>query len=186
MGTADLELAMDLLGVEGDPMLIMRDHPDARKRAELLAHIAAGVVGRLADAEATAELDVEDRIELHCRADAGTSADPLELQLARLAWVHHAVARCRGSHANPVADTVTTSVGAIVQLVEAWRVYGDPEQPDPMLADALLLMAGAANHLAGVLRWYRPMAHAARPSAGARSGKHVGPPLHSRAREEPA
>jgi hypothetical protein len=160
MGTTDLALAMDLLGIAGDPVLIMRDHPDARRRAELLAHIAAGIAGLLPDAEAAAELDVEDRIDLHARADAGTPTDPLELQLARLAWVHHAVARRRGPRPHPVADTVTTSVGAIVQLVEAWRDHGDPEQPDPMLADALHLMDYAANHLAGVLRWYRPMARA--------------------------
>jgi hypothetical protein len=171
--TADLERVMGILGVPGDPVAIMKDHPDARRRAELLARVAAGIVHHLRLAEALADLDVDDRADMHWDADCAVAAPSrrpldgvrlLDLQLARLAWVHHALVRGRGPRPHPVADTVATTIGAVTQLVEAWRDSGhgrlgeDPrpgrhtEQLDPRLADALLMVRDAAGHLAAVLR----------------------------------
>jgi hypothetical protein len=168
----DLETMMGLLGL-GDPLFIMKDHPDARRRAELLARIAAATVDRLAAAETLADLDVDDRANLHWEADREVATPPrrpldqvrlLDLQLARLAWVHHAIARSRGPRSHQPADTVATVIGAVIQLVEAWRdsYHGDidegimsagpAEQPDAMLTDALVMVQVAADRLAGVLR----------------------------------
>ena len=91
--TADLERVMGILGIPGDPVYIMKDHSDARRRAELLAHLAAGIVDYLGPAEALAELDLEDRADLHWDADCDIAAPSrrsldgvrlLDLQLARL------------------------------------------------------------------------------------------------------
>jgi hypothetical protein len=171
--TADLERVMGMLGIPGDPVYLMKDHSEARRRADLLAHIAAGIVDYLARAEALAEMDVDDRADLHWDADYDVAAASprsldgvrlLDLQLARLTWVHHAIMRGCGSRPHQVADTVTTTMGAIIQLVQAWRdsPHSQPgedtrrgrqtEQLDPMLADALLMVRDAAHHLAGVLR----------------------------------
>jgi hypothetical protein len=180
--TADLERVVGMLGIPGDPVYLMRDHSEARRRADLLAHIAAGIVDCLARAEALAEMDVDDRADLHWDADYDVAAASprsldgvrlLDLQLARLTWVHHAIMRGRRSRPHQVADTVTTTIGAIIQLVQAWRdsPHSHPgehtrrgrqtEQLDPMLADALLMVRDAAHHLAGVLRGWdrrRPVA----------------------------
>jgi hypothetical protein len=164
----DLETMMEILGL-GDPVFIMKDHSDARRRADLLARIAAATIGHLAAAETLADLDVDDRADLHWEADRDIAALPgrspdgvrlLDLQLARLAWVHHSVARSREPRSHHLADTVATVLGAIIQLVEAWRrqLGGDAppgraaEQLDPMLADALVMVQVAADRLAGVLR----------------------------------
>ena len=150
--TADLARVMALLGLPGDPLFIVKDHSVARGRAELLARIAAGVTGLTARAEADAGLDVEDRADLHSAADRDDSGAPtLDLQLSRLAWVQHVVARGRGPRPDLVPDTVATTLGTLVQLVEAWR-DGRTAPADPMLADALLMVRDAADHLAGVLR----------------------------------
>jgi hypothetical protein len=155
--TADLARVMALLGLPGDPLFIVKDHGAARGRAELLAHIAAGITALAARAEADAGLDVDDRADLHAAADRGVAdrggaeAPPLDLQLARLAWVQHVVARGRGPRPDLVPDTVATTLGTLIQLVEAWR-DGRTRRPDPMLADALLMVRDAADHLAGVLR----------------------------------
>src|SRR6185369_10730256 len=97
--TADLELTMALLGVPGDPFLIMKDHSDARRRVELLARLSAGIVDRLGPAETGADLGLEDRVDLHWDADreiaARDGARLLDLQLARLSWAHHAIVRGR-------------------------------------------------------------------------------------------
>jgi hypothetical protein len=91
----DLEAVMEILGL-ADPVFIMKDHSDARRRAELLARIAAATVDRLAAAERLADLDVDDRADLHWDADREVATPPrqsldrvrlLDLQLARLAWV---------------------------------------------------------------------------------------------------
>ncbi|HEY6592821.1 MAG TPA: hypothetical protein VI011_01745 [Asanoa sp.] len=147
----------------------MKDHSDARRRADMLARIAAATIGHLATAETLADLDVDDRADLHWEADRDIAALPgrspagvrlLDLQLARLTWVHHAVARSREPRSHHLADTVATVLGAIIQLVEVWRRQlgedappGRPaEQLDPMLADALVMVQAAADRLAGVLR----------------------------------
>jgi hypothetical protein len=168
--TADLERIMGILGIPGDPVYIMKDHAEARRRAELLARVSAGIVDCLGRAEALANMDLEDRADLHWDADRNIAARSrrsldhvrlLDLQLARLAWVHHAIVRGRGPRPYPVADTVATALGAVIQLVEAWRAGrlgeharagGQPEDLEPMLADALLTFRGAAGHLARVLR----------------------------------
>jgi hypothetical protein len=168
----DLEAVMALLGLT-DPVYVMKDHPDARRRAELLARIAAAAVDYLATAETLAGLDVDDRADLHWAADREVATAQrrsldrvrlLDLQLARLAWVHHAVVRSRGPRAHQLTDSIATAVGAIIQLVEAWRDGTqarpgghDPrdrpaDHPDALLADALLLIRSAADQLSAALR----------------------------------
>ncbi|HEV8175868.1 MAG TPA: hypothetical protein VGP91_19680 [Actinoplanes sp.] len=159
---------MEILGL-GDPVFIMKDHSDARRRADLLARIAAATISHLAAAETLAGLDVDDRADLHWEADRDIAALPgrspdgvrlLDLQLARLAWVHHSVARSREPRSHHLADTVATVLGAIIQLVEAWRRQLSEDAPpgraaeqlDPMLADALVMVQVSADRLAGVMR----------------------------------
>jgi hypothetical protein len=168
--TADLERVMGILGIPGDPVYIMKDHPDARRRADLLAHVAAGTIARLGPAETGADLDVDERVDLHWEADRDIAATwpgslraarLLDLQIARLSWVQHAVLRERGRRPDPVADTVVTTVGAIAQLLESRRDTRPTRwgtHPDPMLADALVMVRDAAAHLAGVLRTAPPAA----------------------------
>ncbi|UWP78608.1 hypothetical protein [Dactylosporangium fulvum] len=147
-GTDDLLRVMTILGIPGDPLLIMQDHADDRRRAALLAHIAAGVVAQLGALESLAGLDVDDRADLHRRADretAGRGRPTTALQLARLAWVQQAVARDRGVRPDPVSDTVSTTLGALMQLLEH-------PGTDPMRTDALLALRDAADHLATTLR----------------------------------
>jgi hypothetical protein len=182
--TFDLEQAMGILGIPSDPVYIMKDHPDARRRAELLARIAAWVVVYLRHAERLADLSVDDCADLHWEADldvAGPSRQSvdaprlLNLQIARLAWVHHAIARARERRSHSVVDTASTAVGAVIQLVEAWRdglpddhtladpsVGRHPDWIDPMLTDGLLMFSDAADRLALALR--------SRPRAPARHG----------------
>jgi hypothetical protein len=59
------------------------------------------------------------------------------------------VTRGCGPHEDPFADTVVTAVGALVELVDAWRRRSPV---DPMLGDALLMLRGAADHLNSTLR----------------------------------
>jgi hypothetical protein len=167
--TTELERVMGILGIPGDPVLIMKDHSEARRRAELLAHLAAGIIDHLGPAEARAEMDVEDRADLHWDADCDVvaparrslhSARLLDLQITRLTWVHHAIVRGRGRRPDRVADTAAASVGAIVQLLLAWRNAPADEvaRLDPMVADALLMARDAADHLTEVLRTQRFLA----------------------------
>jgi len=70
-----------------------------------------------------------------------------------------------------VADTVTTTLGTLVQVLENWT-----DHPDPMLADALLMLRGAADHLAGVLRTRpRPTVSPQTGGASALSGRTATP-----------
>ena len=150
--TADLARVMALLGLPGDPLFVVKDHDAARARAELLARIATAVTGLAARAEADAGLDVDDRADLHAAADRGRAGTvPHDLQLARLSWVQHVVARGRGPRPDLVADTLATTLGSLVQLIEAWR-DDRVGRPDPMVTDALLMVRDAADHLAAVLR----------------------------------
>jgi len=180
--TADLERVMGILGIPGDPVLIMKDHSDARRRAELLAHIAAGIVDLLGPAEIRAEMDVEDRADLHWDADCDVAAPVrpslrdarlLDLQITRLTWVHHAIVRGRGRRPDPVADTAAASVGAIVQLLLAWRnaPADGPARLDPMVADALLMARDAADHLTEVLRTQRFVATPGAPAVTRRPSR---------------
>jgi hypothetical protein len=151
-GTADLARAMALLGLPDDPLYVMKDHAEARGRAELLARIAAGVIDLLGGAEASAGLAVDDRADLHCAADREVAGPhPLDLQLTRLAWVQHVIARDRGPRPDLVGDTVATTLGTLIQLMEAWR-DGRADGSDPVLTDALLMVRDAADHLGEVLR----------------------------------
>jgi hypothetical protein len=145
--TEDLLRVMTVLGLRGDPLCIMKDHTDERRRAELLAHIAAALVDRLAALETLAGLDVDDRADLHWQADldAVGAGRTRQQQAARLAWVHHCVARERGNDPDPVAETVAATVGALIALLTG-RGGG------PMVSDALAGLSGAAVHLATVLR----------------------------------
>ncbi|WP_344620432.1 hypothetical protein [Dactylosporangium salmoneum] len=145
--TDDLLRVMTILGVAGDPLYIMKDHADDRRRAELLAHITAALVDRLETLETRAGLDVDDRADLHLRADrdaAGPDAAG-RLQAARLAWVQQSVARRRGRRPDPVADTVATTIGVLIELLAA-------SESGPMLADAVAGLCAAADHLGTVLR----------------------------------
>jgi hypothetical protein len=72
------------------------------------------------------------------------------LQLSRQAWVRQVTSRGRGRRPNLVGDTASTTLGALIQLIEAWR-HGRTGRPDPVLAGALLMARDAADHLAGVL-----------------------------------
>jgi hypothetical protein len=149
---AELARVMALLGLPGDPWYIVKDHPAARGRAELLAHIAAGVTDLLGPAEASAGLAVDDRADLHSAADRGIAGErPLDLQLTRLAWAQQVIARGRGPQPDLVTDTVATTLGTLIQLIEAWRDRRTG-RPDPELDDALLMLRDAADHLGGVLR----------------------------------
>src|SRR5262249_53686786 len=126
-----------------------------RQRAELLARVAAAVVDQLGPAEARAGLDVDDRADLHRTADRDVAAPSrqFDLQLARLAWVQPAVMRRPGRHPDPFAHAGATTVGALIKLIEARQ--GDdtaPPDPEPLLADALLMIRDAADHLTEVLR----------------------------------
>lgn len=151
-GTADLARVIALLGLPCDPYYVVRDHGVERGRAELLARIAAGVTGLLGSAETGAGLAVDDRADLHCAADRDLPGTrPLDLQLTRLAWVQQVVARGRGRRPDLVADAVSTTLGTLIQLIEAWR-DGRTGDPEPMLVDALLMIRGAADHLGYVLR----------------------------------
>jgi hypothetical protein len=154
----DLLRAMTILGVPGDPLLIMRDHSEERRRVELSAHLAAALVARLGRLEAQAGLDVDDRTDLYWHADRDVTAPagrPRDLHLARLGWVHHAMVRDRERRADPVADTVSTTLGVLIRVLE-----GGVEEAiaagrqGPVLADALRGLCAAADHLGTVLRSY--------------------------------
>jgi len=158
-----------VLGVVDDPVYLTKDHYETRQRAELLAHIAAGIVAQLTRAEAG--MDVDDRADLHWNADRAAGHPSIDLQITRLAWAHHAITRTRGPRQHPVADTVTTTLGTLVQVLENWT-----DHPDPMLADALLMLRGAADHLAGVLRTRpRPTVSPQTGGASALSGRTATP-----------
>lgn len=145
--TDDLLRVMTILGIPGDPLYIMKDHADERRRAELLAHIVAALVDRLDALEALAGLDVDDRADLHWQADrdAAGPGRTARLQAARLAWVQHSVARQRGRRPDPVADAVATTLGVLIQLLATRRT-------DPLLSDAVGGLCSAADHLGTVLR----------------------------------
>jgi hypothetical protein len=146
--------AMELLGVPGDPIYLMKDHPEAVCRAELLAHLSAWLVNQLRQAEALADLSVDEAADLHWSADldvAGPSPRSMDvrrllsLQLARLSWVHHTVSRSRGPASDRTADTVSTSLAAVIGILEASR-DGDAALP-PTYADSLLAMTLAADRV---------------------------------------
>jgi len=144
--------AMAALGVRGDPLLLLRDSPDALRRAELLAHLVAGTVAQLQRAERAADLSADDRVELHREADAAVTdgSGLVDLQLARLEWARDVTMHDRE---HPVAETVTTALTALVQLLAAWRDRPDGVAgSDPMLADALHQMRSASTQLTTVLR----------------------------------
>ncbi|WP_432824853.1 hypothetical protein [Dactylosporangium sp. CA-092794] len=150
--TEDLLRVMTILGIPGDPLYIMKDHADDRRRAELLAHIAAALVDRLEALETLAGLDVEDRADLHWQADRDAAgAGPTDrLQAARLAWVQQSVTRQRGRRPDPVDDAVATTLGVLIQLL---AVRGrDHGTGDAVVADAVGALCGAADHLGTVLR----------------------------------
>ncbi|MFG2041029.1 hypothetical protein [Dactylosporangium sp. NPDC048998] len=145
--TDDLLRVMTILGIPGDPLRIMKDHADERRRAELLAHITAALVDRLETLETLAGLDVEDRADLHWQADrdAAGAGRVVRLQTARLAWVQQSVARQRGRRPDPSADAVATTLGVLIELL-ASRDSG------PMVSDAVAGLCSAADHLGTVLR----------------------------------
>jgi len=165
--TIDLERAMATLGVPDDPAYLAKDHPDARRRAELLAHLAAWAENLLHQAESQADLSVDDRADVHWAADLDAAAPRrrppdtarlLNPQLDRLAWVQHAVVRARGPQAHGVADIISTVLGALIKLITTWQdaIDGEPpgeptEQVDPMLTDGLLMLREAADQLVRVL-----------------------------------
>ncbi|MEV8515304.1 hypothetical protein [Dactylosporangium sp. NPDC051484] len=145
--TDDLLRVMTILGIPGDPLYIMKDHADERRRAELLAHITAALVDRLEALESLAGLDVDDRADLHWQADrdAAGAGGMLRQQTARLAWVQQSVARQRGRRPDPAADAVATTLGVLIELLAS-------RDRDPMVADAVAGLCSAADHLGTVLR----------------------------------
>ena len=149
--TDDLLRVVTILGIAGDPLYIMKDHTDERRRAELLAHLTAALVDRLEALETLAGLGVDDRADLHWQADRDAAgpgrAD--RLHAARLAWVQQCVARERGRRPDPHADAVATTLGVLIQLLAA---RGSAHGGGPMVADAVAGLCGAADHLGTVLR----------------------------------
>jgi hypothetical protein len=162
---ARLAQAMELLGVPGDPAYLMKDHPEAVRRAELLAHLSAWLVNQLRQAEALADLGVDDAADLHWRADldvAGPSRQSMDtrrllnLQLARLAWVHHSVSRSRGNTApDSVAGTVCTVLAAVIGVLEASRDGNLGSSTEPTYTDSLLALTLAADRVVRELRLIR-------------------------------
>jgi hypothetical protein len=153
--TEDLLRVMAILGVPGDPLTIMKDHTEERRRAELLAYVAAAVTEQVGAAETGAGLDVDDKVDLHWQADRAVAGDEmLALQRARLAWVHHALVRTRGPHQDREVDTAIAALGAIIQLIETWPP-GRQGRPDPILADALEAFRADAIRLTTALRFPR-------------------------------
>ena len=67
--TEDLLRVMAILGVPGDPLTIMKDHAEERRRAELLAYVAAAVTEQVGAAETGAGLGVDDKVDLHWQAE---------------------------------------------------------------------------------------------------------------------
>jgi hypothetical protein len=150
MDSTHLERALVLLDVPADPAYVVKDHDEARRRAELLARLAAWTTCELRQAERLAGLGIDDCADLHCDADREIDADLFDAQVARLAWVQHAMIRARGTHTDDLTDTIATTLSALVRLVEARRDGREPQR-DVIVADAMLLLRGAADHLARVL-----------------------------------
>jgi hypothetical protein len=162
---ADLERVIVLLGVPVDPVLVRKDHPEPRQRAELLARIAAWATRSLAEAEEHAVLGGDDSAALHWSADLDVASAPpesggrlLDPQIDRLTWVRHTIPRLRGPHRDPVAEAATAALSAVVALLRSWRPGPDEsaDGADPLLGDALLGLAAAADHLTRTLRQHRP------------------------------
>jgi hypothetical protein len=148
----DLLRVMAILGVPGDPLTIMKDHSEERRRAELLAYVAAAVTDQVGAAEAAAGLGVDDKVDLHWQADRAVAGpDLLALEQARLAWVHHALVRTRGPRQDREIDTAIAALGAIIQLLGTLSVG----RPDPILVDALEAFRADALRLTTALRFPR-------------------------------
>jgi hypothetical protein len=155
--TEDLLRVMTILGVPGDPLTIMKDHTEERRRAELLAYVAAAVTEQCGAAESEAGLGVDDKVDLHWQADRAVARDDLlALERTRLAWVHHALVRTRGPHQDCEVDTAIAALGAIIQLLETMPAG----RPEPILADALEAFRADALRLTTALRFpRRPIEH---------------------------
>jgi hypothetical protein len=155
--TEDLLRVMTILGVPGDPLTIMKDHTEERRRAELLAYVAAAVTEQCGNAELAAGLGVDDKVDLHWQADRAVARDDLlALERTRLAWVHHALVRMRGPHQDREVDTAVAALGAIIQLLETMPAG----RPEPILADALEAFRADAIRLTTALRFpRRPKEH---------------------------
>jgi hypothetical protein len=158
-----LAQAMELLGIPGDPVYVMKDHPEAVRRAELLAHLSAWLVNQLRQAEALADLTVDDAADLHWRADldvAGPSPRSMDerrllnLQLARLAWVYQTLSRSRGPAPDRATETASTVLAAVIGILEAARDGVGPTAP-ATYADSLLALTLAADRVVRELRSVR-------------------------------
>ena len=146
--TADLARAMALLGVEDEPLYLLRDHDELRGRAELYARVAAAAVDGCRRAEALAGLAVDDAADMHRAADEAAvgAAGLAALQRARIAWAQHTVERGRGPRPDPLVEAVTTTLGTVARLFE------QTPPPDARLTDALLRLRDAADYLGSILR----------------------------------
>jgi hypothetical protein len=166
--TSDLTNVMSLLRMPADPAYLLQDHPDARGRAELLAHISAWIVACLRQAETHAGLSVDDTVDLHWRADLAVGPlshqssglhHLLDLQIDRLKWVHQAITKARPRRSDVAIETVSVTVGAIGQLLMTWlendRRNGGLDPADSMLTDSLVALGEAADRLLRVLRQHR-------------------------------
>jgi hypothetical protein len=167
--TSDLTNVMSLLRMPADPAYLLRDHPDALGRAQLLAHISAWSVACLRQAETHAGLSADDSADLHWRADLAAgplSHQPselnrlLDLHTDRLEWVHQTITRTRPRRSDVALETVSTTLGAIGQLLTAWhdddRQNGRADSADWMLTDSLVALGEAADRLLRMLRQHRP------------------------------
>lgn len=167
--TSDLTSMMGLLRMPGDPVYLLRDHADARGRAELLAHVSAWVAACLRQAEKHAGLSVDDSADLHWRADSAVASgirrppEPdrvLGLQIDRLTWVHHTITQARAKRPDYALEVASTTVAAVIQLLMAVdddHEHGAASHPvDPVLTDCLVALGEAADRALRGLRQCRP------------------------------
>jgi len=150
---------MTILGVPGDPLTIMKDHTQERRRADLLAYVAAAITEQAGAAEAVAGLGVDDRVDLHWAADRAVAGDAIvALQLARLSWVHQVLVRARGPYQDAEVDTAIAALSAIIQLLASLPTGLESRtarRPEPILADAIEMFRADANRLTTALRFAR-------------------------------
>jgi hypothetical protein len=79
----------------------------------------------------------------------------VNLQLARLAWVHHSVSRSRGTAPDSVAGTVCTVLAAVIGMLEASRDGNLGSSTEPTYTDSLLALTLAADRVVRELRLIR-------------------------------
>jgi hypothetical protein len=123
-----LETALGLIAADLDAEAVSRGADDARRRAALLAHLAAwslfahDVVG-----QRDAEMGLSEVSGMHATADRAVArviAGPenaveavLHLQILRLVWVHHALLDLRGEIPDRIREAALTTIAAMVDML---------------------------------------------------------------------